>query len=194
MTAITAASKAPALRQKKCGVCRVPFTPIRPLQRVCGFSCACVMVEKALAKRSAKESAIERLAIRKAKEKIKSRSAWLAEAQAAINRYRRTQDALAGYGCISCGTHNGKQNGGHYRSVGASPETRFLEENIHLQCERCNSYLSGNIFNYRKGLIARYGIEYVEKLEGPHEAKHCTIDDLREIKRIYNQKYKEMTK
>ncbi|MHB8914933.1 MAG: recombination protein NinG [Thiobacillus sp.] len=194
MTSTNAQAKAPALRQKKCGGCREPFTPIRPLQRVCGLPCAVIVANKAAAKRSAKESAMERAKDRIAKERIKSRSTWLAEAQAAINRYRRTQDALAGYGCISCGTHNGKQNGGHYRSVGANAEMRFVEENIHLQCERCNSYLSGNILGYRMGLIARYGLEYVEKLEGPHEAKHYTIDDVKEIKRIYNQKYKEITK
>ncbi|MHB0992708.1 MAG: recombination protein NinG [Burkholderiales bacterium] len=192
MTTIPASAKAPALRPKRCVGCREPFTPVRSLQRVCGFACAVIAANKAIEKREAKAKSAERAELKKAKERHKSLSDWKREAQAAINRYRRTQDVLAGYGCISCGTHNGKQNGGHYRSVGSSAETRYMEENIHLQCERCNSYLSGNILGYRKGLIARYGLEYVEKLEGPHEAKHYTIDDLREIKRIYNEKYKEI--
>ncbi|MHB8916359.1 MAG: recombination protein NinG, partial [Thiobacillus sp.] len=77
MTATTAQAKTPALRQKKCGVCKTSFTPIRPLQRVCGLPCAVIVANKAAAKRSAKESAIERAQDRIAKERIKSRRDWL---------------------------------------------------------------------------------------------------------------------
>nr|WP_312630905.1 recombination protein NinG [Pantoea piersonii] len=46
-------------------------------------------------------------------------------------------------------------NAGHYRTVGASKGTRYDETNCHLQWERCNSYLSGNIGEYSRGLSRR---------------------------------------
>ena len=193
MIATTAQAKAPPLRQKKCGVCRAPFTPIRPLQRVCGFACACVMVEKAAAKRSAKESAIERAKDRIAKERIKSRSAWMKEAQAAVNRYVRQRDADKP--CISCGRfHEGQWHAGHYRSVGSAPHLRFdADRNIFKQCAPCNNHLSGNIINYRIGLIQRIGQQAVDELESDQSTKKYTIDELREIKRIYNEKHKAIS-
>ncbi|MHB8915371.1 MAG: recombination protein NinG [Thiobacillus sp.] len=194
MTSTNAQAKAPALRQKKCGGCREPFTPIRPLQRVCGLPCAVIVANKAAAKRSAKESAMERAKDRIAKERIKSRSAWMKEAQSAVNRYVRLRDADKP--CISCGRfHEGQWHAGHYRSVGSAPHLRFdADRNIFKQCAPCNNHLSGNIINYRLGLIQRIGQQAVDELESDQSTKKYTIDDLREIKRIYNQRYKEMTK
>jgi len=56
----------------------------------------------------------------------------------------------------------------------------------------CNTHLSGNALNYRKRLIDKIGIESVEWLEGPHEPKKYTVDELVEIKTVYRRKLKEL--
>lgn len=125
---------------------------------------------------------------RRDREKLKTRSDWLKEAQAAFNAYIRERDAEQM--CVSCQKPCKKRNAGHYRSVGSAPELRFEELNCHLQCEHCNSYLSGNLIEYRKNLIHKIGQEKLDWLEGPHEPKKYTIEQLKEIK----AKYKQMTR
>lgn len=66
--------------------------------------------------------------------------------------------------CISCGEFK-QLMAGHYYSGGHYPETRFNEDNVNGQCERCNYYLSGNLIEYRKGLEKKIGIERLEKLD-----------------------------
>lgn len=172
-------------KHKTCKACGDKFIPAKPLQQVCNFGCAIELNLKNKAKKERKEH-------REAKEKIKSRSDWLREVQALHNRYCRERDIAAGHGCISCGTKSGKANGGHYRSVGSTQALRFDPLNCHLQCERCNSYLSGNLINYRISLIKRIGLEAVEYLEGPHEPQKYTIDQLKSIKETYKQKLKAL--
>ena len=41
----------------------------------------------------------------------------------------------------------------------------FEEMNCHKQCGRCNRFYHGNLIEYRKGLVVRYGPLYVEALE-----------------------------
>jgi len=172
------------LRAKKCKGCGEKFTPARPLQVACSPNCAYTVARANGAKKVRKE-------YREAKERIKTRSQWLKEAQISFNAYIRSRDA--GNACISCCSHTGKQNAGHYRSVGSAPELRFNELNCHLQCEKCNSWLSGNAIAYRISLIEKIGIEAVSWLEGKHEPLHLTIDDIKEIKTRYTRLTRELT-
>jgi hypothetical protein len=115
------------------------------------------------------------------------------EAQQAFNALRRMEDGLLRGGtCISCGSKTGKQNCGHYRSVGSCPELRFEPLNTYLQCEKCNSYLSGNLINYRINLVKLIGVEKVEWLEKSHEPLKLSIDDLKALKALYKQKLKAL--
>lgn len=82
---------------------------------------------------------------------------------------------------------------GHYKSIGAHPELRFNEFNVNKQSMKDNAWLSGNIEGYRKGLIEKYGVKVVEWLEGPHEPKKYTLDELKEIQQIYREKKKALT-
>ena len=77
-------------------------------------------------------------------------------------------------------------------STGARPELRFEPLNVNKQCSACNNHLSGNIVEYRKALINKIGLEHLEWLEGPHEPKKYTVDDLREIKQHYTKLCREM--
>lgn len=165
-----------------CTVCAREFAPRLPLQRVCGLPCA-KRVPKIARKAERQRDTARR-------EAIKPRSKWLQEAQASFNAWIRARDA--GKGCISCGTHNGKANAGHYLSVGARPELRFNEANAALQCERCNTYLHGNLIAYRIALIERIGNGVVDWLEGPHLPAKWTIDELRAIRDDYRRRLKEM--
>jgi hypothetical protein len=170
---------------KKCKVCLKEFEPTRPLQSVCSPKCAIKHV------RFSKK--IENEKIKERKEKLKSRSDWLREAQTVFNQFIRARDK--GLSCISCGRNTGsKVNAGHYLAVGSHPELRFNELNNNLQCEHCNTYLSGNQIEYRKGLIAKIGIENVEWLEGKHEPKKYTVDEIKQIKEFYKNKLKELEK
>lgn len=125
------------------------------------------------------------------RDRVKTRSEWAREAQAAFNKYIRLRDA--GQPCISCGRHHqGQYHAGHYKTVGAHPELRFDENNCHLQCAPCNNHLSGNITNYRPNLIAKIGQELVDKLEGPHNPKKYTATDFKAIKAKYKEKSKQL--
>jgi hypothetical protein len=166
----------PAPKTKKCRVCKAKFMQMRPMQAVCGGPCAAI---DAVTKRQKAERAADRAK----REKLKPRSQWLREAQAAFNRFIRSRDAALP--CVSCGTFDGKINAGHYLSTGARPELRFDEANVHKQCERCNTYLHGNLIPYRAELIRRLGLSEVERLEGPQEPRKYTADDLKAIRDKY---------
>lgn len=153
----------------------------------CSYKC---LVDLQAEKRIAAREKKERKDMQAAKEKLKSRGDYAKEAQQAFNAYIRERDS--GKVCISCQKPPKKKNAGHYRSVGASPELRFEPLNCHLQCEHCNTYLSSNAIEYRINLIKKIGAEKLEWLEGPHEPKKYTIDDLKQIKADYKAKLKEL--
>ena len=173
----------------RCHVCRTVYERKRLTQKVCGDIDCAIEYSRREARRKLEKAG--RKALREGRDRLKSRSDLAAEAQVAFNAFIRERDK--GQPCISCGQSTGcKMNAGHYLSRGARPELRFHEFNAHIQCEKCNSYLSGNIGEYRKGLILKIGKERVEWLEGPHEPKHYTVDELKAIKARYREKLKEL--
>ena len=119
---------------------------------------------------------------------ISPRSRLIARAESAVNAFVRARDA--GRPCISCFEYK-PLTAGHYRSTRAAPELRFDAKNIHGQCSRCNIDLAGNREGYREGLIERFGHMFLAWLDGPHEAKHYTRDELERIRVEYNQKLTE---
>src|SRR6185369_636027 len=120
----------------------------------------------------------ERKEWRKRKENLKKLPYWKSKAQDDVNAYCRLRDKDDP--CISCGTYVAEQwDGGHYLSVGSTPELRYEPLNIHKQCSYCNDFKVGNHGKYRTNLIKKIGIEKVEWLESKHEAKHYTIEDLK---------------
>ena len=122
---------------------------------------------------------------------LSDRKIRLPAAQKAFNAFIRQRDSELA--CISCGGSTGcKMNAGHYKSVGSTPELRFEELNCHLQCEHCNSFKSGNIELYRPNLIKKIGLKAVDYVEGYHEAKKYTCEQLLDIENYYKQKLKEM--
>lgn len=88
-------------------------------------------------------------------------SKLLLKTQKIFNAWVRERDKDKG--CISCG--GPVEHAGHYYSQGHHSELRFNEINTNGQCLRCNNFLHGNLINYRKGLIKRYGEQRVMLLE-----------------------------
>lgn len=66
--------------------------------------------------------------------------------------------------CISCGNPY-PAHAGHFYSAGHYPSLEFNENNVHAQCVRCNTFLHGNLNEYRKRLLERIGIDAVKKLD-----------------------------
>lgn len=182
------------LRKITCRICKAKFEPFNSLQVWCSPECGYELSkqrEEAKVKRGAKEF---RKQTREMKAKLKSKSQWLDEAQAACNAYIRERDKRLP--CISCGTtsQNIQYCAGHYKTRGGHPELRFHPMNIHKQCNyHCNSQKSGNIDKYRPELIKKIGLLQVEWLEGNHEIQHLQIDDIKQIKIYYKEQYKILT-
>lgn len=177
-------------KEYKCKVCGNYFVKtISSTQKVCSPKCAIILSEEQARKKKEKEERAEK---RERKAKLKSRSEWLKDAQSVFNKFIRLRDKNEP--CISCGKyHTGQYHAGHYRSVGACPELRFCELNVHKQCAPCNDHKSGNIIEYRINLVKKIGVDKVEWLERQdHEPKKYTIEDCKEIIKYYKAKIKEL--
>jgi hypothetical protein len=129
----------------------------------------------------------------KLKKDLMTTSDWLKIAQQTFNAFIRKRDQ--GFHCISCGQKPKKINAGHYFSAGGHSNLRFNEDNVHLQCEKCNQFLSGNLLNYQIGIEKRIGGERLLQLhELAHVTKKWTIEELQEINTVYKEKLKILKK
>lgn len=192
---MTAKNKSP--KQHKCKECGNYFVRIySSTQQVCSVPCASKYGKRKAEEKRKKQEKSDRLQERKRmqalKEKIKTRAEWLKDAQRVFNQFIRLRDK--DLPCISCGRyHQGQYHAGHYRTVGSSPELRFCETNVHKQCSACNNHLSGNLVNYRLGLIAKIGLERVEWLERQdHSPLKLTVDEIKALIKRYKAKVKEL--
>lgn len=191
--------KRPKVRKKKCRVCKSEFQPWNSLQFCCSPRCAIEYADN-----QAKKA--QRKTTRAKKELLKTVKDLIKEVQPVFNKYIRARDM--GEPCISCGRFDyeiedkftgGKWDCGHFLSVGSHPELRFEPLNAHKQCKSCNGgsgkYARKNHTvsqSYRINLIQRIGEAEVRKLEGPHKPKKYTVDDLREIKKDFKNRLKEL--
>ncbi len=175
----------------KCKICRSEFVRRSMTHKVCSPDCGLIFAKQERERRERSESKKDRLEILERRQKLKSRSDYLKEAQIEFNRFIRERDS--NLPCISCGRDSGaKVNAGHYLSVGSAPQLRFNENNCHKQCEHCNTYLSGNQARYRIRLISKIGLQAVEELESDQTMPKWTIDDLKSIKMKYKEKTKQL--
>ena len=185
-------------KQHKCKECGAYYIKKQSTQQVCSMKCAIAYSKRKAEEKRKKQEKSDRLEasrrMRDRKEKLKSRSDWLKDLQRVFNEFIRLRDV--DLPCISCGRyHNGQYHAGHYRSVGACPELRFNEDNVHKQCSACNSHLSGNILEYRLGLIEKIGLERVEFLERKdHPPLKLSVEGIKELIKVYRAKVRELKK
>jgi hypothetical protein len=112
-------------------------------------------------------------------------------AQMVFNKYirERDKDEL----CISCKQKPKKENAGHFWNANNHWNVRFDEDNVHLQCERCNSFLSGNLLEYRTNLLTKIGAERFNQLEARARiTRKFTKDELKELIKKYKEKYNQL--
>lgn len=193
-------------KTKRCKVCRSEFEPRTSLHVLCGrLECALAMTDAKQQKEAQAKAKAERASLRERREKARPRSWYVKAAQQAFNAYIRTRDAALP--CICCGQWGtdeswkpgGQWDAGHFLGVGAYPELRFAEDNCHKQLKSCNAG-SGKYARkgrtvaqeYRERLIQKIGIERVEYLEGPHEPKHYTVEELKALRAYFNEKKKAL--
>jgi len=112
-------------------------------------------------------------------------------AQQTFNKYINLRDKKLP--CISCGKPiTGRVNASHYFNANNHWNVRFNEFNVHSSCITCNQYLSGNLIEYRKGLINKIGEEQLTLLElEANKTRKFTIEELKEIINIYKKKIKQ---
>jgi hypothetical protein len=157
--------------------------------KTCSPECALEWINQTKERTKLKVDRLDRVETKKALEKLKTRSDWLKDVQKVFNQFIKERDQTEP--CISCGRHHtGQYHAGHYLSVGARPNLRFEENNVHKQCAPCNTYLSGNLINYRINLIKKIGLEEVEQLESDINPRKYTIDDLKNIIEVYRKRVK----
>ena len=176
---------------RKCKVCKIRFNPTySTVQPTCSIKCAIEYAKEQTKKKQANKIKQVNKEVKILKEKIKTTSDYLKEVQKVFNQWIRLRDK--GLNCISCNKPPKKENAGHYRSVGSSPNLRFEPLNVHLQCEYCNTYQHGNLIPYRQNLIKKIGVELVEWLESNHEPKHYSKPDLIIMKQDYKEKIRKL--
>jgi hypothetical protein len=188
--------------KKKCKHCNKFFPAADMVKVPCGTFCTIEhALEFANANKNKGRTEIKKQQFSEMKERVNSQGAkskLMQRAQASFNAFIRARDEKQP--CISCGKLKPSTNGitgsnwdaGHYRSRGACPELRFEEDNCFKQCVACNRDNSGNVVNMRIGILKRIGQERLDWIEGPHDPKKYTADDLKEIDKEYKAKLKAL--
>jgi hypothetical protein len=171
--------------QRKCVQCKDKFTPQNNNQICCSGFCAYEYVKKQTAKNWQKEK-------KELKEKLMSKSDYLNILQKVFNTFIRMRDKDKN--CISCDRKlTGKFDAGHFFSVGAYPNLRFNEKNVHGQCVHCNRDKHGNVKEYDLRLqMLLSDTEYQMLLESRNKPLKLSIDEVKELILIYRQKIKEL--
>ena len=171
------------MKPRKCKYCRQPFEPSVFLQKNCfDPNCVTEWINDVKQKNWQKKKA-------KLKADLMTVQDYIKIAQQVFNKYIRLRDA--GNLCISCQKKPLKENAGHFYNANNHWNVRFDERNVHLQCEHCNTYLSGNLIEYRKQLINKIGIEQLTLLElEANKTRKFTIDELKQIINTYKKKIK----
>ena len=182
------------MKLKTCKICKIKFEPYNSLQNVCSPKCAIELTNRLNDKKKLKQKQEWNKEKAERKEALKTRSDYLRELQTLVNKFVRLRDINEP--CISCGTT--KQDivyhAGHFHSIKAYPSIRFDLDNIWKQCgNNCNVHLSGNLLNYREGLIKRIGMKRFNALE---ERKNVplklTIEEIKQQKSFFRAKIKDM--
>jgi hypothetical protein len=168
---------------KKCKYCKEKFEPISFLQKNC-FEPNCVTdwINETKQKQWTKKKA-------KLKAELMTVQDYIKIAQQVFNKYIRLRDQ--GQNCISCNKPALKENAGHFYNANNHWNVRFNEDNVHLQCEYCNTYLHGNLIQYRESLINKIGSNNYDILTAESDkTRKFSIDELKEIISVYKAKVK----
>jgi hypothetical protein len=167
----------------RCKNCKEKFEPIRFNHKYClKDECVRAFVAEAREKQWKQTKTRMKADLETVQDIVKA-------AQMVFNKYirERDKDEL----CISCKQIPKKVNAGHFWNANNHWNVRFDEDNVHVQCERCNSFLSGNLLEYRTNLLTKIGAERFNQLEARARiTRKFTKDELKEIIKTYKNKIK----
>lgn len=188
--------------KRKCGGCGDYFRPSHeqtfpgPVSW-CSPDCGLIVAKKRTPAVKAKQAKAERAQNREAKDKFKANDLPHQKelTRRVCNQMIRMLDA--GKCCPTCDEPliDGRYDAGHVRTVAACPKLRFDPRAIFGQCRSCNG--SGTIRKktrktqesvselYKAWVLREQGQEYYDWLYGPHEAKHYSCDDLKELRAVF---------
>lgn len=170
-------------KPKYCKQCGKQFKPYTTTQIVCSVNCSYEYVQEKNVNKRVKEM----------KDNLKDKKWYLESLQIVFNKYIVLRDKLEP--CISCGSTQANQwDCGHFYAKGNYSFLRFNEDNCNKQCNRpCNTDKSGNISEYRKGLIKKIGIERVQWLDDHrHDKLDITIPEIKVLIKKYKDKIKTL--
>lgn len=173
---------------RTCKICKAKFEPqYNSVQLVCSPKCGYEYAKKQKDKDWEKRK-------KEIKESLKTKQDYEKELERIFNAYIRERDKNKP--CISCKAPPGtfKLTAGHFFPAGSYKNLRFNEDNVHGQCwYNCNKNKSGNLTEYRIGLIERIGEDKVTQLEEDRltPAKY-SIPELIEMKVIYKDKLRKL--
>ena len=179
----------------RCVICKTKFERRAMWHKTCSPECAIIYAPIMIQKKKDAEHA--RL---KKKVKTNDRQHQLELTQDVFNKLRRLQELkwFADRGleptCISCWKPLGgdKWSCGHLRTVKSASHLRYDPSNTFLQHNwSCNSQKSGDVQNYKLGLIKRFGeiegqriIDYVET---NNSLANWTCDELIQMRKEFNK-------
>jgi hypothetical protein len=175
------------MKPRKCKYCKQSFEPSAFLQKNC-FEPNCVTkwINETKEKNWKRKKA-------KLKAELMTVQDYIKIAQQVFNKFIRLRDA--GENCISCNKPALKENAGHFYNANNHWNVRFNEDNVHLQCEYCNTYLHGNLIEYRENLITKIGFYKFSILKHESEkTRKFTIQELKEMIACYKKKIKDLEK
>jgi len=169
------------------------FCESTPECKQAGTEAKNILIKKAMEKVKLSKEKNSREETKVLREKLKTLSEYEAEAKKSFQKFIRLRDAELE--CISCGTNTATEwHASHYFDCNKYSGLIFNEKNVHKACKQCNVFFHGNIPEYRKGLIKRYGLAYIEELESISDAKRVykyTKEELIAKKMQYDIKIKE---
>lgn len=184
-------------KRNKCKVCNHLFWPKRSsMERTCSPPCAIIDIKSDGYKVHVKK--VNRKEYRKEKEKIKTIKTVYVEEQKSINAYVRERDK--GKGCISCDSPE-YQEAGHFFAIGSKYQCnpfRLDARQIMGQCTHCNHFVGGgNRAGYERGIIERYGQEYLDNLyklkyDADNNPERWTKEDIRQYGKVYRKKTRDL--
>lgn len=111
--------------------------------------------------------------------------------------YIRLRDAMpSGFvRCISCGKIKRFEDVdcGHYFSR-THMATRFDEDNCNAECRSCNRMSADHLIGYRKNLVAKIGLNRIDRLDVlAHSQKHWLDSELEEKIRYYTAEVRRLS-
>lgn len=173
------------MKKRTCKICKAKYIPEhQTIMPLCSAKCIVTYHNILKDKKEKKE-------IGEMKKSLLTHKDYIQLLQKVFNTFIRLRDK--DLSCISCGRTNVEEfHAGHY--VNSTYQYhRFNENNVNKQCSYCNTHLRGNLIDYRKGLIAKIGLEEVEYLENSKRMMlEISIPEIKEKIKEYKKRIKEM--